>query len=326
MTGIDARALRVPVVAAPMFLVSGPELVVASCAAGIVGAFPSPNCRTAAQLDEWMGAITDGIRSAQASGATVGPWAANVITHSSNGRLADDLRLIAEYRPPLVITALGSPKPAIETVHGYGGAVIGDVVSLRLAHKAVDAGVDGLACVAAGSGGHTGHLSPFAFVSAVREFFDGTVIVGGGITNGRGVAGAIASGADLVYMGTRFLATAESMASAEYKQMVVDNGADDIMVSAAITGTPASWLVPSLLANGYDPATMNDGPPPERHYGDPDAPKRWKDIWAAGQGLQTIRAVVPTAAVVDELEAEYDAALADMASRLAGRAQPVGAR
>jgi nitronate monooxygenase len=313
---VDLRRLRVPVVAAPMFLVSGPELVLAACAAGIVGAFPTPNCRAVAQLDEWMGTISDGLASARRSGVDAGPWAVNLITHSSNERLAEDLRLVAEYRPPLVITALGSPRPVVETVHAYGGTVIGDVVSVRLAHKAVEAGADGLACVSAGAGGHTGHLSPFAFVSAVREFFDGTVIVGGGVSDGWGVAGAIACGADLVYMGTRFLATAESMAQPEYKQMVVECGPDDLLVSPAITGTAASWLIPSLVANGYDPANMSATTAPQRHYGGggDDIPKRWRDIWAAGQGLQTIRSIVPTEQVVGQIEDEYRAALERMAA------------
>lgn len=310
MAGLDLSTLRVPVVAAPMFLVSGPELVLASCRAGVVGAFPSPNCRTTAELDEWMGTISDGVCRAQASGAPVGPWAVNLVTHSSNSRLPDDLRLVTEYEPPVVITALGSPRPVVEAVHAYGGTVIADVISLRLAHKAVDAGADGLACVSAGAGGHTGHLSPFAFVAAVREFFAGLVIIGGGISSGSGVAGAVAAGADLVYMGTRFLATEESLAHPDYKQMVVDHGADDVTVSAAVTGTPASWLVPSLVANGYDPHDRTQAP--ERSYDSADDPKRWKDIWAAGQGLQSIHAVLRAAEVVEQLATEYDKAIDDL--------------
>ena len=199
-----AAAAAVPVVAAPMFLVSGPELVVAAARAGILGAFPTQNCRTPEQLDEWLGAI--------ASGAGTAPWAVNLVTHRSNTRLADDLALVAAHRPPVVITALGSPRPVIDTVKAYGGLVVADVIDLVLARKAIAAGVDGLACISAGAGGHTGHLSPFAFVSAVRDLFDGLVTVGGGIADGAGVAGAVAGGADLVYMGTRFLATTESRA------------------------------------------------------------------------------------------------------------------
>ena len=206
--------LRLPVFAAPMFLISGPEMVMAACKAGIVGAFPTPNARPIEKLDEWMKTITEGLAAARdVQGAdTVGPWCANLVTHSSNTRLAQDLELIARYKPPVVVTALGSPKPAIEVVQSYGGRVFADVINLTLAQKAVKAGADGLACVSAGAGGHTGFLSPFAFVSAIREFFDGEVVLGGGISDGWGIAGAIAAGADYVYMGTRFIPALESMA------------------------------------------------------------------------------------------------------------------
>lgn len=233
--------LRVPIVAAPMFLISGPDLVIEACCSGIIGAFPTTNARTVEELDEWMSRITSALtQNAQARpNATIAPWAANVITHSTNQRLPRDLELVARYRPPVVITALGSPKPAIELVHSYGGIVIADVVNLTLAKKAMDAGADGLACVSAGAGGHTGFISPFAFISAARELTDGLVIVGGGIADGYGVAGAIAAGADLVYMGTRFIATRESLAVDDYKRMVVDATIDDLIVTASITGTPA---------------------------------------------------------------------------------------
>ncbi|MBN9479544.1 MAG: nitronate monooxygenase [Bordetella sp.] len=305
MTTAFPHPMRLPVIAAPMFLVSGPELVIAACKAGVGGAFPTPNCRTVADLDAWMGQITDALSPGD------GPWVANLITHSTNARLEEDLRLVAQYKPPIVITALGSPKPVMETVKAYGGLVFADVVNMALAKKAADAGVDGLACISAGAGGHTGHLSPFAFVSAVREFFDGWLTIGGGIADGAGVAGAIAAGADMVYMGTRFLAAAESRAQDAYKQMIVDSGPDDLIVSSAITGTPASWLKPSLRAAGMDPDAL--GGPVTRDYSGDAAHKRWRDIWAAGQGLQKIDAVEPTAAVVDRLEAEYRAAAARFA-------------
>ncbi|HET7799364.1 MAG TPA: nitronate monooxygenase [Humibacillus xanthopallidus] len=312
-------ALRLPVVAAPMFLVSGTELVVAAARAGVLGAFPTQNCRTAEQLDEWLATI--------AAGVGARPWAVNLVTHSSNTRLADDLRLVAEHRPPVVITALGSPRPVMEVVKGYGGLVVGDVVSIALARKAVAAGVDGLACISAGAGGHTGHLSPFAFVSAVRDFFDGIVTVGGGIADGAGVAGAVAAGADLVYMGTRFLASRESLAPDAYKQMVVEHGPDDLVVSAGVTGTPASWLRPSLLAHGLDPDHLvHEG---GRSYDAAQAPAaRWSQLWAAGQGLQSIHAVAPVAEIVDELEAEYAAAaerFTRLTSSLAGRSTKAAA-
>ncbi|MDI1239715.1 MAG: nitronate monooxygenase [Polaromonas sp.] len=302
--------LRLPVVAAPMFLISGPALVLAACRAGIVGAFPTPNARPIEVLGDWMHEITEGLARArdEQSAATIGPWCANLVTHSSNTRLPQDLELIARYKPPIVVTALGSPKPAIEVVHGYGGLVFADVINVTLAKKAVAAGADGLACVSAGAGGHTGFLSPFAFVSAVREFFDGYVVTGGGISDGWGVAGAIASGADLVYMGTRFIPVEESMAHDDYKRMVVDATVDDLVVSAGITGTPASWLKASLRANGLDPDNMPAAP--QRHYDSSQsiAAKKWKDVWAAGQGVGAIKTVEPVAVVVDRLAQEYGAA------------------
>ena len=289
--------LRLPVVAAPMFLVSGPELVIAACQAGIVGSFPTTNCRTAIELDAWMAQIAGAIGDR--------PWAANLITHSTNARLADDLALVAKYRPPLVITALGSPAPVLETVHAYGGTVLADVIDLKLAKKALASGANGLACVAHGAGGHTGNLSPLAFVSAVREFFDGTLALGGGISEGAGVAAAIAAGADLVYMGTRFIAARESMAAPAYKTMLADATIADIVVSANVTGTPASWLRPSLIAAGYG----DDGAPPSRDYGSvDDARTRWRDIWGAGQGVHATKSEQSVAAIVDELEAGFAAA------------------
>lgn len=312
--------LRVPVFSAPMFLISGPELVLAACRAGIVGAFPTPNARPIAQLDAWMKQITEGIAAArdELGADRVGPWCANLVTHSSNTRLAEDLELVAKYKPPVVVTALGSPKPAIEVVHSYGGLVFADVISIGLAKKAVAAGADGLACISAGAGGHTGFLSPFAFISAVREFFDGHIVVGGGISDGWGVAGAIASGADYVYMGTRFIPTAESMAPDAYKQMLVDSTVDDLVVSAGVTGTLASWLKPSLRANGLDPDNMPNAPSRQYDSNQSSAGKKWVDVWAAGQGIGAIRAVEPVSAIVDSIATEYTSAM----QRLRGLSYP----
>jgi nitronate monooxygenase len=299
--------LRLPVFAAPMFLISGPELVLAACKAGIIGAFPTPNARPISALDAWMRQITEGLARARdmQESATIGPWCANLVTHSSNTRLPEDLELIAKYQPPVVVTALGSPKPAIGVVQSYGGRVFADVTSIALARKAVAAGADGLACVSSGAGGHTGTISPFAFVSAVREFFDGTIIVGGGISDGWGVAGAIASGADFVYMGTRFIPTRESMAPEAYKQMLVDCSVEDIVVSSGITGTAASWLKPSLRANGLDPDNMPSAPSRNYDSNQSIGARKWKDVWAAGQGVGAIKQVEAVADVVDRLEVEY---------------------
>lgn len=300
--------MRLPVFAAPMFLISGPDLVIAACKAGIVGAFPTPNCRTVDQLDQWMTRIAAEVGSA--------PWCANLVTHSTNARLADDLALIAKHKPPFVVTALGSPRPAAETVRAYGGTLIADVTTPTLARKALAAGADGLACICAGAGGHTGTLSPFAFASAVRQFHQGPLIIGGGISDGAGIAGAIAAGADYVYMGTSFIAAEESMASQPYKDMLAAAQIEDLLVSAGITGTPASWLKPSLIANGYDPANMPDAPGKAYDSTQNQSAKRWADVWSAGQGVGAVTGTEPVAQIVNRLEAEYKAALA----RLRGRA------
>ncbi len=304
MLGKILPRLRLPVVVAPMFLVSGPEMVIAACKAGLIGSFPAPNARTAAEFDGWMAQITAAVGDA--------PWAANLVTHASNPRLAEDLALVAKHKPPMVITALGSPKPAIEVVHGYGGLVFADVTTVSLARKAAMVGADGLVCVSAGAGGHTGQLSPFAFVSALRQFFHGPVCVGGGIADGAGILGATAAGADLVYMGTRFIAADESLAQPAYKAMLADCAIDDLVVSPAVTGTAASWLKPSLKAAGYD--LENLSAPIARDYGG-DVQKRWKDVWSAGQGLHAIHGTEPLAMIADQLVREHDEALAVMVAR-----------
>lgn len=299
------RDLRLPVVAAPMFLISGPDMVIAAARSGVVGAFPTPNCRTAEQLDDWMERIASETRDAP------GMWAANLVTHKTNDRLSDDLALIAKHKPPIVITALGSPAPAIPVVHGYGGIVLADVINLNLAKKAASAGADGLVAVSTGAGGHTGQLSPFAFLSGLRSMFDGIICMGGGISDGASVAGAVSAGADLVYMGTRFLAANESLAAPAYKDMVVGASVDDIIVSAAITGTPASWLRPSLEANGYDPSDLSK--PATRNYGGEDVGTRWKDLWAAGQGVGSVRKKENVADIIDDIEAGFRASQSRLA-------------
>lgn len=283
--------LRVPVLVAPMFLVSGVEMVVAAAGAGALGSFPTTNCRTTEEVDRWMGEIA----------ARVGerPWAVNLITHSTNPRLADDLAVIAKYRPPLVITALGSPAPVVPTVQGYGGTVLADVPDVALARKALAAGANGLACLAAGAGGHTGHLSPFAFLSAVRSFHRGPLSIGGGIGDGAGVAAAIAAGADIACLGTRFLACRESLAGEGYKQAVIVAGIEDVVLSDRVTGTMASWLRPSLAAAGF---LGPGGGATERRYGAVDAAhKRWRDIWSAGQAVASVSGEEGLAEVIDAL-------------------------
>ena len=308
----DPLNLTLPVFCAPMFLVSGPELVIAACKSGISGSFPSTNTRTIEELDQWMAQISDALTPTDA------PWIMNLITHSSYARLDQDLELVAKYKPSAVITALGSPKPVMETVKSYGGLVFADVIDLKLAKKAAAANVDGLACISAGAGGHTGQLSPFAFISAVREFFDGYIAVGGGISDGAGVAGAIAAGADYVYMGTRFLPTKESMAQQAYKEMVVAANSEDLVVSAAITGTKASWLRQSIKQAGLDPDDLSM--PTNRDYSSASDNKRWRDIWAAGQGVGRSTSIEAVSSIVNDLKNEYYTAIQRFDSINKGRA------
>ena len=296
-----AERLRLPAIAAPMFLVSGVEMVLAACRAGIIGSFPANNARSLADLDAWMGQIVGALP------ADAPPWAINIMVHRSYARWEEEMELVLKHRPPIVITALGSPQAVVEAIHGYGGLVYADVNSLTFAQKAARTGVDGLILVASGAGGHTGQTAGFAFVPAVREMFEGTIVLGGGIGSGRAVRAARVLGADLAYLGTRLIACEESLAVPAYKQMLIDSKADDIVTSAALTGIPANWLKASLTAAGYDAeglkvkAEINLGRPE-------DAAKRWRDVWAAGHGVGEIRAIQPLREIVDELVEDYDEA------------------
>ncbi len=300
------KALRLPVVCAPMFLVSGPEIVVAACRSGIIGSFPTPNARSIDIFEEWLDRITGELallRKNQVAGAT-DIWAQNLVVHSTYERLDAELALLQKYRPPLVITALGSPGAVVEAVHDYGGLVIADVNSVEFARKAAAAGVDGLALVAAGAGGHTGHMAGFAFVPAVREFFDGVLILAGAIGDGHAVRAAEVLGAELCYIGTRFIAAEESMAFEPYKQMVVDSDFTDLVLSNSFTGGYAYYLRPSIVAAGLDPDNLV-GKGKMDLTGAQTKVKAWKDIWSAGQGLGTVHEVEPMAAIVDRMEREY---------------------
>lgn len=296
----DVKAkLRIPAIAAPMFLVSGPELVLAACRAGIVGSFPANNARTIEVLDEWMQHI-----STELAGSEI-PWAINIMVHRTYARTAEEMELVLKYKPPIVIAALGSPESIVEAVHSYGGVVLADVNSVYYARKAAAAGVDGLVLVAAGAGGHTGPLSAFAFVPAVREFFDGIIVLGGSIGTGQAIRAAEILGADFAYLGTRLIAAEESIAHPDYKQMLVEATIDDIILSSSLTGMNANWLKPSLVAAGYDPKQM--GPKAEIELGRPEtsAAKRWKDVWSAGQGVDAVKSVEHVKDIVDQLEKEY---------------------
>jgi nitronate monooxygenase len=284
-----------------MFLQSGPEMVIASCRAGIVGSFPSVNARTLEDLEAWLDRITGAVSDRDA------PWAINLMMHRSNSRRMDDVALAERYRAPLVITALGSPREVVERVHAYGGKVLADVIDLRFVAKAIDAGVDGLVLVAVGAGGHTGQQSGFAFVQEVRQHFDGIVVLGGGISTGRAVRAAEVLGADYAYLGTRFIASEESMADPEYKQMVVDATGSDIICSDALTGVKANWLRASLERAGYDPEHMPEAGEIDILKSSSDT-KRWRDVWAAGQGVGSVNDILPIADIVARLEREYQEA------------------
>lgn len=292
--------MRLPLIQAPMFLISGPAMVIAACQAGIVGSFPSPNARTVEELEEWLQLITQTLEQSP----DAAPWAINLIMHRTNPRWQQDLALAVKYRAPLVISALGSPKQAVADIHAYGGKIYADVNSLSFARKAAATGVDGLALVCAGAGGHTGQLSPFAFIEEVRSFWDGDIVLSGAISSGRGIAAAIAMGADYVYSGTRFIPTLESMASHEYQQMVIDSGAEDVICSDAITGVKANWMSASLAQAGYDPLNMPESAEIDFAKAAGDR-KRWRDIWAAGQGLGACTQVQSVADVVAQLKDEY---------------------
>ena len=291
---------------APMFLVSGPDLVTAACRSGVIGSFPAPNARSIDVFEEWLDKITGEIgnmKKNQVAGAT-DVWAQNLVVHSTYDRLDAELALLQKYQPPIVITALGSPKKTIEVVHDYGGLVIADVNSVELAHKAADAGADGLALVSAGAGGHTGQMAGFAFVPMVREFFDGVLIMAGAIGDGHAVRAAEILGAELSYMGTRFIATEESIAFDPFKQMVVDAVFSDLMLTNSFSGADAYYLRQSIVAAGLDPDNLaaKDG---MDLTGSETKIKAWKDIWSAGQGVGTIHEIEALATIVDRLEQEY---------------------
>jgi nitronate monooxygenase len=303
VAALQAR-MRLPVIIAPMFLVSGVDLVVGSCRAGVMGAFPGPNARTLEELRHWFEAINMSL------GPSDAPYAFNMITHSSYSRLAEELALVAEFQPPLVVTALGSPTPAIDCVHGYGGLVFADVNSPTLAKKALDRGADGLILVCAGAGGHTGEFAMIPFLDEVRGFFDGPIVLAGGLGTGRAVRVAETLGTSFAYVGTRALVAWESLAGPDYRAMVAASTMSDLVASRAITGALAHWLRPSLDRAGLSLDELSEGKGID-FSGDMHADvKAWKNVWSAGQGVGSVRKVAPIAEIVDDLCDEYAAAIA----------------
>lgn len=317
--------LALPLIGSPMFICSYPELVLAQCKAGVVGTFPSLNARPINVLDEWLGMMTDELRSHAAAnpGRPTAPFGVNLIVHKSNGRLMDDLALVVNHKVPLVITSVGAPTDIVPAIHSYGGLVFHDVTNVKHAKKAIEAGVDGLILVCAGAGGHAGTLSPFALLPEVREFFDGTIVLAGSMSSGRAVRAGEVLGADMAYMGTRFIATKEANAVDRYKQMILDGSANDIVYTPVFSGVPGNYLSHSVVANGIDPADIavsSSGGKPNVSDWDNPGKKAWKDIWSAGQGIGTIHDLPTVAELVARLTEEYHAACGAPLSAAMGRA------
>ena len=288
--------LRLPVIVAPMFLVSGPDLVIASSNAGLIGSFPGPNARTAEELEDWMHQINN---------ATSNPWAFNMITHKTYDRFSQELDLIKKFQPKIVITALGSPERVIEAVHGYGGKVIADVNNINFARRCAEMAVDGMALICHGAGGHTGHLSPFSFSAYVREFFDGLIVLAGSISTGQHIKAAQLLSADLCYMGTRFISAQESNAVDEYKSMIINSTYDDLRMTNLFTGAQAYYLKDSIVKNNLDPDNLDSNTEGFNVSASQDKIKAWKDIWSAGQGVGLIKNIESVESIVEELESEF---------------------
>jgi nitronate monooxygenase len=311
--------LRLPVIASPMFIVSGPELVIAQCKAGIVGSFPALNARPASEFDVWLERITRELAEHDRAHpeSPSAPFAVNMIVHRTNDRLEHDMAICAKWKVPLVITSLGAREDVNAAVHGWGGIVLHDVIDNAFAHKAVEKGADGLIPVAAGAGGHAGALSPFALMQEIREWFPGLIALSGAIACGRSILGAQALGADFAYIGSPWIATTEANAVPAYKQAVADGSARDIVYSNLFTGVHGNYLRPSIIAAGLDPDNLPESDPSKLNFGSGgNGPaKAWKDIWGSGQGIGAVKVVEPVAARVDRLAAEYQSAKEELAAR-----------
>ena len=304
--------MRLPVIGSPLFIVSNPRLVIEQCKAGVIGSFPALNARPAPVLEEWLVQITEELAAfkRQHPERKVAPYAVNQIVHASNDRLASDIALCEKYRAPIQITSLRAPDEVVQSAHSYGGLVYHDVTNVKHAKRALQAGVDGLILVCSGAGGHAGSLSPFALLAEVREFYDGTVILSGAIANGSAILAAQAMGADFAYMGTRFIATEEANASAQYKQALIDSQAEDIVYTNLFTGVHGNYLRSSIVNAGLDPDALPAADKTKMNFasGGNMKTKAWRDIWGSGQGVADIHEVLPVSALVDRLESEYVAA------------------
>ncbi len=314
--------ISIPVIGAPLFLVSGPDLVIAQCKAGIIGSFPALNARPQHVLEEWIIRIKTELAQYQEENpdAKVAPFAVNQICHGSNDRLMQDMETCVKHEVPIIITSLRPPAEVVEAAHSYGGLVYHDVISVRHAKKAAEQGVDGLILVCAGAGGHAGALSPFALLREVKKWFDGTVILSGSIGDGHAVASAIALGADFAYLGTRFIATEEANADPEYKRMLEASAAEDIVYSSLFTGVHGNYLKPSIKNAGLDPDNLPDADKSSMNFGsggNTDS-KAWKDIWGSGQGIGNIKDSPSVAELVGRIESEYKTAFEDFKAKIIG--------
>ncbi len=314
--------ISIPVIGAPLFLVSGPDLVIAQCKAGIIGSFPALNARPQHVLEEWIIRIKTELAEYQEQNpnAKVAPFAVNQICHGSNDRLMQDMETCVKHEVPIIITSLRPPAEVVEAAHSYGGLVYHDVISVRHAKKAAEQGVDGLILVCAGAGGHAGALSPFALLREVKKWFDGTVILSGSIGDGHAVASAIALGADFAYLGTRFIATEEANADPEYKSMLEASAAEDIVYSSLFTGVHGNYLKPSIKNAGLDPDNLPDADKSSMNFGsggNTDS-KAWKDIWGSGQGIGNIKDSPSVAELVGRIESEYKSAFEDFKAKISG--------
>ena len=302
------QAMSLPVIGAPLFIISNPDLVIAQCTNGVIGAFPALNARPQAVLDDWLETITSRLEALRQAGAEVAPFAVNQIIHPSNDRLAQDLALCENYKAPIVITSLSAPREIVPRVHGWGGLVFHDVINLRHAKKAIEAGVDGLILVCAGAGGHAGTLSPFALVEEVRKIWRGTIVLAGGIATGRGVLAARAMGADLAYVGTRFIATKEANADLRYRDAIVASTSEDIVYSAYFTGVPGNYLRQSVIAAGLDPdnlPALQKRAMSFENRKSAEIAKAWRDIWSAGQSVAAVGDILPAPEAIGRMRAEY---------------------
>ena len=303
------ESLRLPVIGAPLFIVSTPKLVIEQCKSGIIGAFPALNARKEDELESWLINISQELEAFKKNNPEkkVAPYAVNQIVHQSNTRLKIDVEMCVKYKAPIVITSLRPPAEVVEAVHSYGGLVFHDVINMRHAKKAISQGVDGIIAVCAGAGGHAGTISPFALIKEIKDIFDGFVILSGSMSNGRDVLAAECIGADLAYMGTRFIATKEANAVDEYKDMIIDSDADDIVYSSLFTGIHGSYLKGSIIKSGIDPENLELGDKNTMNFDSSESKaKAWKDIWGAGQGVGSMKDIPNVSDLVDEIEQDYN--------------------